>query len=71
MAANEEATEAHASTHRLKLKPPTYDGNYASFEEWKYKVTAYSTWAYKTTSTQMYRQEQEQKGQEQYSQMQN
>ena len=35
MAANEEATEAIASTHRLKLKPPTYDGNYATFEEWK------------------------------------
>ena len=25
--------EALASTHRLKLKPPTYDGNYATFEE--------------------------------------
>ena len=35
MEANEEATEAIASTHRLKLKPPTYDGNYATFEEWK------------------------------------
>ena len=41
MAANEEATEALASTHRLKLKPPTYDGNYATFEEWKCKFTAY------------------------------
>jgi hypothetical protein len=40
MAANEEASEALASTHRLKLKPPTYDGNYATFEEWKYKFTA-------------------------------
>ena len=41
MAANEEATEAIASTHRLKLKPPTYNGNYATFEEWKYKFNAY------------------------------
>ena len=41
MAANEEATEALASTHKLKLKPPTYDGNYSTFEEWKYKFKAY------------------------------
>ena len=33
--------EALASTHRLKLKPPTYDGNYTKFEEWKYKFSAY------------------------------
>ena len=41
MAVNEEATEALASTHKLKLKPPTYDGNYATVEEWKYKFKAY------------------------------
>ena len=41
MAANEEATEALASTQKLKLKPPTYDGNYSTFEEWKYKCKAY------------------------------
>ena len=41
LAANEEATEALASTHKLKLKPPTYDGNYATVEEWKYKFKAY------------------------------
>ena len=41
MAANGEAREALASTQRLKLKPSTYDGNYATFEEWKYKFTAY------------------------------
>ena len=41
MATNEEATEALASTHRLKLKPPTYDENYATFEEWKCKFKAY------------------------------
>ena len=37
MAANKEASEALASTHRLRLKPPTYDGNYATLEGWKYK----------------------------------
>ena len=41
MTANEEASEALASTHRLKLKPPTCGGNYATFEEWKYEFTAY------------------------------
>ena len=38
--ADDEAT-ALAATHKLKLKPPTYDGNYATYEEWKYKFTAY------------------------------
>ena len=38
--ADEEAT-ALARTHRLKLKPPTYDGNYATYEEWNFKFTAY------------------------------
>ena len=38
--ADEEIT-ALAATHKLKLKPPTYDGNYATYEEWKYKFTAY------------------------------
>ena len=33
--------EALATTHRLKLKPPTYNGDYATFEEWKYKFNAY------------------------------
>ena len=32
---------ALAATHKLKLKPPTYDGNYATYEEWKYKFAAY------------------------------
>jgi hypothetical protein len=41
MATKEEAIEALASTHRTKLKPPTYVGNYATFEEWKYKLKAY------------------------------
>ena len=39
--AEAEATEALATVHKLKLKPPTYDGNYSTFEEWKYKFTAY------------------------------
>jgi hypothetical protein len=26
---------------RYKLKPPTYNGDYGTFEEWKYKFTAY------------------------------
>ena len=38
--ADEEAT-ALAATHRLKLKPPTCDGNVASCEEWKCKFTAH------------------------------
>ena len=35
--------DARASTHRLRLrlKPPTYDGSYATFEEWKYKFSAH------------------------------
>ena len=33
--------EALASTHRYKLRLPLYDGNFATFEEWKYKFTAY------------------------------
>ena len=33
--------DALASTHRMRLRPPTYDGNYATFEEWKYKFSAY------------------------------
>ena len=39
--AEAESTEALTTVHKLKLKPPTYDGNYATFEEWKYKFTAY------------------------------
>ena len=38
--ADDEVT-ALAATHRLKLKSPTYDGNYAAYEEWTYKFTAY------------------------------
>ena len=31
-------TETLASTHRLKLKPPTYDGNFPPFQEWKIQI---------------------------------
>ena len=37
----EQGTTALATAHRLKLRPPTFDGNYATFEELKYKFTAY------------------------------
>ena len=37
----EDTGAALATTHKLKLRPPTYDGNYATYEEWKYKFTAY------------------------------
>ena len=33
--------DALASTHKLRLRSPTYDGSYATFEEWKYKFSAY------------------------------
>ena len=29
------------SISRYKLKPPFYNGDYGTFEEWKYKFTAY------------------------------
>ena len=38
--AGDEVT-ALTATHKLKLKSPTYDGNYATYEEWKCKFTAY------------------------------
>ena len=37
----EDTGAALATTHKLKLRPPTYDANYATYEEWKYKFTAY------------------------------
>ena len=36
-----EPQEALASSHKYRIKPPTFDGNYAHFEEWKHKFTAY------------------------------
>ena len=32
--------EALASSHKYRLKPPTFDGNYAHVDAWKYKFTA-------------------------------
>ena len=37
----QEPQEALARSHKYRIKPPTFDGNYAHFEEWKYKFTAY------------------------------
>ena len=33
--------ESLASQHRLKLKPPSYDGDYTTLEDWHYKFQAY------------------------------
>ena len=33
--------EQVASQHKIKVRPPTYDGSYTTFEEWKYKFKAY------------------------------
>ena len=30
-----------ANMNRYKLKPPFFNGDYGTFEEWKYKFTAY------------------------------
>ena len=39
--AETESTDAIATIHKLKLRPPTYNGNYSTFDEWKYRFTAY------------------------------
>ena len=36
----EQDTTALATARRFKLRSPTFDGNYATFAEWKYKFTA-------------------------------
>ena len=36
-----DSTDGISQTHRLKLRPPTFDGNYNTYEEWTYKFTAY------------------------------
>ena len=33
--------EGLASSHKYRLKPPTFDGNCGHFEEWQYKFAAY------------------------------
>ena len=30
-----------AGVHRYKLRPPTFNGDIAQYEEWKYKFQAY------------------------------
>ena len=40
-AAVEDPTDGLTSAHKLKLKPPPFDGSYNNFEEWSYKFTAY------------------------------
>ena len=37
----EDPTDGISATHKLKLRPPTFDGSYINFEEWSYKFTAY------------------------------
>ena len=36
-----EQQDGVAGVHRYKLKPPTFSGDYAAYEEWKYKFQAY------------------------------
>ena len=36
------AEEQVRTMHQYKIPPPTYDGNYSQFEEWKYRFTAYA-----------------------------
>ena len=37
----DETTTNMANMNRYKLKPPFFNGDYGTFEEWKYKFTAY------------------------------
>ena len=41
MAATTGQQDALAGVHKYKLKPPTYNEAYGTFEEWKYKLQAY------------------------------
>ena len=41
MASTTDKQDALAGVHKYKLKPPTYHGDYGTFEEWKYKFQAY------------------------------
>ena len=41
MATGSTEVEQVASQHKIKVRPPTYDGSYTTFEEWKYKFKAY------------------------------
>ena len=35
-------TQGLINMHRYKMTPPTFTGEYGTFEEWKYKFQAYS-----------------------------
>ena len=37
----DETTANIVNMNRYKLKPPFFNGDYGTFEEWKYKFTAY------------------------------
>ena len=39
--ATQQQDEGLRSFHRYKITPPTYNGDYTTFEEWKFKFTAY------------------------------
>ena len=36
-----EQQDGVAGVHRYKLKPPTFNGDFTMYEEWKYKFQAY------------------------------
>ena len=40
-ATTQDVSESLASQHRLKLKSPSYDGDYTTFDDWHYKFKAY------------------------------
>ena len=39
--ATQQQDEGLRSLHRCKITPPTYNGDYTTFEEWKFKFAAY------------------------------
>ncbi len=39
--ASDDAGDNLASQRKLKPKPPSYDGDYATFEDWRYKFKVY------------------------------
>ena len=39
--ATQQQDEGLRSLHRYKTTPPTYNGDYTTFEEWKFKLTAH------------------------------
>ena len=39
--ADDTTTQSIVNMHRYKMQPPTFTGEYGTFEEWKYKFQAY------------------------------